>query len=181
VVRPAGAGDAIAMGPNRALFKAEVGDAGGRFSLAETTLAPGFPGPVPHRHERFVDSFYVLDGTLRVRLSGDALDLPQGSFAFVPPGTAHTFSNPGDSPVRVLNLMAPGGFEQYLKEAAAATPAGAPPDPAVLAEIASRYDFVPPTRQDWVAAPPNTAPMNLLALAMAVLVVVATLLAFTAG
>jgi hypothetical protein len=35
--------------------------------------------------------------------------------------------------------MAPGGFEQYLKEAAAA---GAS-DPAELAAIAVRYDFKP--------------------------------------
>jgi len=35
--------------------------------------------------------------------------------------------------------MAPRGFEQYLKEAAAAGTA----DPAELAKIASRYDFTP--------------------------------------
>jgi hypothetical protein len=42
-----------------------------------------------------------------------------------------------------LNLMAPGEFAQYLKEVAAATAPGEPPDPAVMAEITSRYDFVP--------------------------------------
>jgi hypothetical protein len=42
--------------------------------------------------------------------------------------------------VRILNVMAPGGLERYLKEAAAV---GGPPDPEVLARIASRYDFVP--------------------------------------
>ena len=50
------------------LFKAEDADGDGTFSLTETTLAPGFPGPVPHRHARMVDSFYVLEGTLTVRL-----------------------------------------------------------------------------------------------------------------
>jgi hypothetical protein len=39
--------------------------------------------------------------------------------------------------------MAPGGFEQYLKEFAAGSRPGEAPDPAVMAEIASRYDFVP--------------------------------------
>ena len=43
----------------------------------------------------------------------------------------------------MLNLMAPGGFEQYLKELAAAAAPGELPDPAVMAEIASRYDFEP--------------------------------------
>jgi hypothetical protein len=55
----------------------------------------------------------------------------------------HTFWNPGDSPVRLLNLMAPGGFEQYLKEVAEAAAPGAAPDPALMAEIASKYDFEP--------------------------------------
>ena len=86
----------------------------------------------------------MLEGTLRIRLSDDELDAPAGSYAFVPPGAVHTFSNPGDEPARVLNLMAPGGFEQYLKEVVrAAEVAGGSPDPAVMAEIASRYDFVP--------------------------------------
>ena len=39
--------------------------------------------------------------------------------------------------------MAPGGFEQYLKEVAATSAPGEAPDPATMAEIASRYDFVP--------------------------------------
>jgi len=61
----------------------------------------------------------------------------------MPPGTMHSFANRSDGLVRALNLMAPGGFEQYLKELAAAAPPGELPDPAVMAEIASRYDFEP--------------------------------------
>jgi hypothetical protein len=57
------------------------------------------------------------------------------------PGAVHTFSNPGDEPVRFLNVMAPGGLERYLKEVAASMPADGPPDPAAMARIASRYDF----------------------------------------
>ena len=98
---------------------------------------------MPHRHERTADSFFVLEGTLRIRLSDDELDAPAGSYAFVPPNVVHTFSNPGDEPARVLNLMAREA-SQYLKEAEVlAEVAGGSPDPAVMAEIASRYDFVP--------------------------------------
>ena len=45
--------------------------------------------------------------------------------------------------MRVLNVMAPGGFEQYLKEAAAALPTDGHPYPAALAAIAAKYDFEP--------------------------------------
>ena len=144
VVREPGEGEPIALGQSHALLKAGGRDGDGTLSLTETTLAPGFPGPVPHRHETLVDSFYVLEGVLTVRLGDETTEAPAGSYAFVPPGVVHMFSNPSDTPVRVLNLMAPGGFEQYLVEVSrAAAVADKPPDRHLMAEIASRYDFHP--------------------------------------
>lgn len=141
VVRGPGEGESILGGA--VLFKAEAGDGDGTFSLSEATLPPGFPGPVLHRHERMLDSFYVLEGVLTVRLDDGEVEAGPGSFALVPPNTAHSFANRSEGTVRMLNLMAPGGLEQYLKEVAAATTPGEAPDPAVMARIASRYDFHP--------------------------------------
>jgi quercetin dioxygenase-like cupin family protein len=138
VVRRAGEGELLEFGPSTLLMKAEDGDGDGTFYLGETTLGT-FPGPPPHLHERHLDSFFVLEGTLSLRLGDETVAAPAGSYAYVPPGNVHTFSNPGESTVRVLNIMAPGGFEQYLKEAAAASTT----DPAVLGKIAARYDFRP--------------------------------------
>jgi hypothetical protein len=45
--------------------------------------------------------------------------------------------------VRVLNIMAPAGFENYFCEAAGALPDNGPPDPEVLARIAVKHDFRP--------------------------------------
>ena len=145
VIRRPGEGHLLEAGASRALFKAEVGDGEGTFSLLESTLEPGFPGPLLHLHERHVDTFFVLDGTLTLRLGtpAAAAEAFPGSFAAVPPGNPHTFANAGDGAVRILNLMAPGGFEQYLKEVAASTTPGEPLDPETMAKIASRYDFVP--------------------------------------
>jgi mannose-6-phosphate isomerase-like protein (cupin superfamily) len=82
----------------------------------------------------------VLEGTLTLRLGGETVEARAGSFAVAAPGVVHTFSNPSDETVRALNVMAPGGFEQYLKEAAAAAREGTA-DAAAMAEIAARYDF----------------------------------------
>ena len=142
VVRGPGEGDAITMGASQALFKAEGVDGEGTFSLTEVTLEPGFPGPLPHRHRTHVDTFYVLAGVLTLSLDGRDVEAHAGSYATVPPGNTHTFSNRSEETVRALNLMTPGGFEQYLKEVARST-AGGPPDPQAMAEIASRYDFEP--------------------------------------
>jgi quercetin dioxygenase-like cupin family protein len=142
IVRAPGEGEAILGGA--VVFKAQVGDGEGTFSLTEVTLPPGFPGPVLHRHARTLDSLYVLEGTLTIRLGeGDEIEAGPGSFGAMPPGVVHSFANRTEGLVRALNLMAPGGFEQYLKELAAAAPPGGVPDPATMAEIAARHDFVP--------------------------------------
>jgi mannose-6-phosphate isomerase-like protein (cupin superfamily) len=141
VVRGPGEGEQILGGA--ALFKAEDGDGDGTFSLSAITLPPGYPGPVLHRHARTLDSFYVLEGTLTIRLEDREVEAGPGSFGAMPPGAVHSFANRSDGIVRALNLMAPGGFEQYLKELAAAAPPGELPSPATMAKIASRYDFDP--------------------------------------
>ena len=140
--RAVGEGDAIAIGESTVSFKAEGSDVDGFFSLTETTLEPGFRGPVPHRHGGLIDSFYVLAGTLSLQVAGEWVEAATGAFALVPPGTVHTFANLSEHAVSVLNLMAPGGFEQYLKELARAAPKARPI--ARRPSIASRYDFEHP-------------------------------------
>jgi mannose-6-phosphate isomerase-like protein (cupin superfamily) len=139
IVRGPDEGESLPMG---VVYKAEVHDAEGTFSLTEVTLPAGFPGPLPHRHAAMADSFFAVDGVLSLRVGDEVQELPAGSFTFVPPGVVHTFANSSDAAVRILNVMAPGGLEQYLKELAAASPSG-PPDPETMAAIASRYDFLP--------------------------------------
>ena len=133
-----GEGRALALGESSATVKAGSGDALGSFALMELDVAPGFPGPVLHEHERMVDSFYVLQGELPLQLGEERLAASAGVHAFVPPGNAHTFSGAPGARVRALNLMAPAGLERYLEEVAAL---GRPPEPAEMAELASRYDF----------------------------------------
>ena len=140
---PPGEGERLALGPTSSVFKATGDDGDAHVSLSEGTLAPGFQGPPPHVHRTFADSFYVLEGTLTLLVGGETVAAEPGTYALVPAGVVHTFSNASAAPVRVLNLMAPGGFERYLREVVAAASDGAPPDPALMAEIASRYDFEP--------------------------------------
>jgi quercetin dioxygenase-like cupin family protein len=111
VVRQPGEGKAFAIGSGQAIVKAGRRDGGGRVALMETTLPPGAPGPPPHRHPETLDSFYVLEGTLTVQLAGRTFEAGPGSYAAAPAGAEHTFSNPTEEPVRMLNLMVPGGLE----------------------------------------------------------------------
>jgi mannose-6-phosphate isomerase-like protein (cupin superfamily) len=64
-------------------------------AVTESTVPPGFPGPVRHRHARMTDVFSVLEGELTFDLEGEQRILGAGAFVLVPPGVAHTFANPG--------------------------------------------------------------------------------------
>ena len=143
VLHGPGEGERHAAGPGaELLIKATGQDTGGTFFMSEATLPPGFAGPVPHRHKRLHDMFYVLDGVLSVRLGDETHQLEPGSFVCVPPGTAHTFSNSTDSPVRFLNFNTPAGWENYMRDLAQAAES-TPLTPDVIGRVASRYDFHP--------------------------------------
>lgn len=122
------------------VIKAAGADTRESFFLSETTIAPGFAGPPPHRHERLHDMFYVLEGSLAIRLGDDTHMVDAGGFVCVPPGVTHSFSNPGATPVRFLNFNTPAGWEHYMRELGQAAKDG-PLTSDAIGRIASRHDF----------------------------------------
>jgi mannose-6-phosphate isomerase-like protein (cupin superfamily) len=140
-VHSPGEGELLGVGGSSVTIKAAGEDTGGTFYLGEVLIEPGFPGPPPHVHDELHDMFYVLEGTLTVQLGEEMREIGAGSFVCVPPGTVHTFSNPGSEPVRLLNLNTPAGWENYMRDLAAATAGGKTPSREEIGKIASRYDF----------------------------------------
>jgi quercetin dioxygenase-like cupin family protein len=139
------AGTAYRVGTATSLFKATREATAGSFSLAEATIEPETTGPPPHSHRKLLDSFYVLEGTLTVLVGDEEVEAPSGTYACLPPGVVHTFANRTFRPVRFLNLNAPGGWEDYIRDLAAATPATGPPDLRVMGEVLARHDVVFPS------------------------------------
>ncbi|MDP8942609.1 MAG: cupin domain-containing protein [Actinomycetota bacterium] len=108
---------------------------GGRLAIVDYVVPHRFAGPAMHRHE-FEESFYVLEGNLRLRVGDEEAELAPGAFAHVPGGVAHSFWNPSDRPARFLITMAPAGFERFFEEAMAeARKAGGVPPPDVMARL----------------------------------------------
>lgn len=140
-----GEGATYAVGTATSVFKATRESTAGSFSLAEVTIRPGTSGPPLHSHRELLDSFYVLEGILTVQVGDDEVEAPAGTYACAPPGVLHTFANRSDDPVRFLNLNTPGGWEDYIRDLAAATPADGPPDPRVMGEVLARHDVVFPS------------------------------------
>jgi mannose-6-phosphate isomerase-like protein (cupin superfamily) len=86
-----------------------------RFNASIITLAPGLHGPEAHVHDDEDDAFYVLDGDMQFVIDDQEVRATAGTFVLVPPGLMHTFMNPTSSPVRMLNIHAPAGFDRRLR------------------------------------------------------------------
>ena len=97
ILAPPLAGNVIGS-VNDAFVIAEWRDMGGPASPPRL-IAP------PHLHRRDDEAWYVLEGSLRVRVGRNEVEVRAGSSVFVPRGTAHTYWNPGPAPVRYLLVM----------------------------------------------------------------------------
>jgi mannose-6-phosphate isomerase-like protein (cupin superfamily) len=65
---------------------------------------PRFIAPL-HLHRNDDEAWYVLEGTLHVRVGHDVIEANAGSAVFVPRGTPHTYWNPGPGLARYLVVM----------------------------------------------------------------------------
>jgi mannose-6-phosphate isomerase-like protein (cupin superfamily) len=67
---------------------------------------PRYIAPL-HVHHSDDEAWYVLEGSLRVRVGERDVDVPAGGAVLVPRGTPHTYWNPGAAPTRYLLVMTP--------------------------------------------------------------------------
>jgi quercetin dioxygenase-like cupin family protein len=134
-------GEQYGAAHNRVRFLAESPDQ--PLAITDVTVPPGFAGPVMHHHAEMFDIFYVLEGTLTLRLEAEERSLGPGGFALIEPGTVHSFANRSEAPVHFLNIYHPSGFEQYLKAMTSRIATGSFPTPEEMRELARSYDFVP--------------------------------------
>jgi quercetin dioxygenase-like cupin family protein len=114
VVAGPGDGERLVSGNRVVLLKCDLPD----LCVVEWALDGPFDGPDLHRHDRQVDSFYVLDGELDLTIEESAHTADPDTLASIPRGVRHTFAHSGDGKARVLNLRAPaGGFADFLRRA----------------------------------------------------------------
>jgi mannose-6-phosphate isomerase-like protein (cupin superfamily) len=113
VILGPGEGRDYPMGRISAVFKADGDETAGRYSISEWWLEPHTQGPGAHSHDDD-DVFYVLEGTMSVRVDDRWVDALAGAFVLVPGGTTHDFENPGDVRAGMLNVSASGNFEDNM-------------------------------------------------------------------
>jgi len=110
---------------------------GGAFALIEV-VSPGSSAVPLHVHQREDETFFMLEGRLKVFCAGNTTVLERNATAFLPRGIPHSYSNPDETPTKSLVLITPGGFEKCLTEFGG-FPAGQPPQFDKLVSIGKKY------------------------------------------
>ncbi|MEA2376023.1 MAG: hypothetical protein QOD53_2486 [Thermoleophilaceae bacterium] len=135
-------GDSVNLGGLGVRFMIDSARAGGGFSLVEHPIAPRTLAAPMHRHQNEDEYSYVLKGRVGVQLGDEVLEAGPGDLVFKPRGQWHAFWNPGDEPALLLEIISPGGFEQYFAEIAPFLPPNREePDFEALGAVRARYEL----------------------------------------
>src|SRR3954464_2374889 len=113
-------------------------EAGERFSLVEHPMSPRALAAPLHLHTREDEYSYVLAGRLGALRGDDVVGAGPGALVFKPRNQWHPFWNAGDEPCRILEIIAPAGFEHFFRELVEMGGV-LEADEAALAELNERY------------------------------------------
>ena len=137
IVGPRDAGEGF-LGSIGVRFMVWGAESGGDFSLVEHPIPPRTLVAPLHLHEREDEYSYVLEGRMGALLGDEVLEAGPGDLVFKPRDQWHTFWNAGDEPCRILEIIAPAGFERFFAELSDLGGAVAAP-PEALGELSARY------------------------------------------
>jgi quercetin dioxygenase-like cupin family protein len=130
-------GDAVDLAGVGVRFMIGGPEAGGAFALVEHPLAPRTLGSPVHTHRHEDEWSFVLEGEVGLLIGGDHVTARPGDLVRKPRGVPHAFWNATDATARLLELIAPPGFERYFAEAASMFTGE--PDMDAFAALCERY------------------------------------------
>lgn len=134
----------IQLGAMRIDFLVEAGDSNGSVTVFECCVPAGSRVPMPHSHDGFEETAYVLDGTCTWTVDDETRESGPGQSVCIRRGQAHGFENRGSEDVRFLAIATPGVFgPAYFEEMAEILAAGGPPDPAAIGTVMRRHGLTP--------------------------------------
>ncbi|TQF01921.1 alpha/beta fold hydrolase [Kitasatospora acidiphila] len=138
VVAPGG-GEVIDLGQARIRILEDGTTTAHRLGIAEITIPAHTQGPPQHRHAQHDEGFYVVSGTARFTVGRDVHEAPAGTLVMVPPGAPHTFANPGDQPLVMINTFTPDLYVQYFRDLRDMITGGRAMTAQNIAEVMDRY------------------------------------------
>ena len=144
IVAPEG-GEVIDLGPARIRILEDGSTTAHRLGIGEITLAPHSDGPPQHRHAQHDEGFFVVSGTARFTVGQTVHNAPAGTLVMVPPGAPHTFANPGDEPLVMINTFTPDLYVQYFRDLRDLLAGGQDTMEQAAGKAMSRYATTPAT------------------------------------
>lgn len=124
---------------NRFVRRSEQTD--GEFALVEHTLAPRSLAAPTHTHVNEDEYSFVLSGRIGAHVGSEFGEFGLGELLVKPRGVPHAFWNAGEEEARVLELITPGGFENYFAEMAPLLNTGEFPDLEAVGALCGRYEL----------------------------------------
>src|SRR5215211_8098980 len=112
-----GEGKTIMLFAVRFDYKVTSAVSGGALAALEVTIPPRTLVK-PHNHSREDEFTVVLDGTVGARVGARVVEAGTGASMAKPRGIPHAMWNAGPEPARVLEVLSPGGLEDYFEELA---------------------------------------------------------------
>jgi len=125
-------------------FLLEAADTNGALAMFEFTVPVGAKMPLPHKHERYDETIYGIEGVVTFIVEGKTVDIAPGESCFVPRGAVHGFNNLKQAHAKGLAVITPALLgPDFFKEAAAIVNAGGPPDVKKLSAVMAKHGLVP--------------------------------------
>ena len=147
VVQP-GEGRAGGLAPGvGVVFKIDGADTGGAISIVEHPFDIGALVP-PHIHTREDEYSIVLEGEIGFRSEDQEVVLGAGGYIVKPRGQVHAMWTAGKAPARMIEIIAPPGFEDFFRELSAMTASGGV-EPAAVRTLGDDYGL-PFVQPDWL-------------------------------
>ena len=140
-IRPTATGpELVSPNGNRCRYLATGASTGGLFGLYRWEMSAEPSGPGPHFHRTMAESFYILDGTVRIFDGRAWVDTVAGDWVHVPIGGVHGFRNESGAPATMLIHFAPGAAREGYFEGLARFARDGFPDEAALAAFYEAHD-----------------------------------------
>jgi quercetin dioxygenase-like cupin family protein len=83
--------------------------------VVDSVVPAGYSPPL-HRHDFGIESFYVLEGSVRFVLGDEDFVRGPGGFVLVPRSVPHSFEVLGDEPARILDIVTPAGIWAFFAD-----------------------------------------------------------------
>jgi len=87
----------------------------GDYDMVMGETPPRVPGPPPHLHRGYEESFLVLEGEMEFMINGETKVARAGDLIDLPPNTVHSFNNNTDQSCKWVNIHSPKGFLNFFE------------------------------------------------------------------